>query len=364
MKRIGFIVLFLAGLGASPRAWAAEPPAKASTPATPPSGKDLCKQNFDEYRDRIKQNPDDNTAWQELRVCSDLLKRWGEAGAIASAAIDRGVKRPEAYLIVGLAHYHTKDYNAAVDDFKESLKIKEDQAMVYFQLGLAYLHLNQASDAVGAGVRAAELDPYNSAYHHQLAFSYYMVHEDEKCEIEAKKALEIDSNDVAAYKILANLYGRQGKQTLADQMTEASIHANGRVAAANPFVPDKKLTEADMPHPFQIETPPADTADSYLKAQWEKMKEKAAAGDVEATASFYSTENGVQDAYRNSFNRMGAPRMHEVFSKLGELSDCEINDAQATASCRCPVNGGAGTMLETKVTFRKNADHIWRIASF
>ena len=52
---------------------------------------------------------------------------------------------PEPHLILGLAHYHTKDYNAAVDDFKESIRLKDDQAMVYFQLGLAYLHLNQPS---------------------------------------------------------------------------------------------------------------------------------------------------------------------------------------------------------------------------
>ena len=74
------------------------------------AGKDMCKQNFDEYRDKIKTNPDDEKAWQELRVCADLLKRWGESGAIASAAIERGVVRAEPHLILGMAHYRMKDY--------------------------------------------------------------------------------------------------------------------------------------------------------------------------------------------------------------------------------------------------------------
>src|SRR5262249_45776419 len=157
----------------------------------------------------------------------------------------------------------------------------------------------------------------------------------------------LDSNDIAAYKILNSLYTRQGKQELADQMMEESIHANGRTAAANSFVPDKKLSEWDMVQPFQVATPPSDT-EIYLKAQWEKMKRTGLKGYVEATASFYSAEGETRDVYRQSFQRMGPDRMKDVFSKLGEISDCDIDVNAATAACRCAVNGGSGTMLETK----------------
>jgi hypothetical protein len=223
--------------------------------------------------------------------------------------------------------------------------------------------LNQPQEAVGAGVRAAELEPTNAAYHHQLAFSYYLVHEDDKCEAEAKRALELDKNDVAAYKILNSLYTRQGKTDLAGQMMIESIHANGRVAAAHPFVPDKKLTEADLPQPFKSHAPANDT-EIFLKAQWERMKQIALKGDIEAAASFYSEADGTREAYRRSFTKMGPERMQQVFSKLGELSDCETDTSNTYASCRCPVNGGSGTMLETKVKFVNDPDHIWRIKAF
>jgi len=326
------------------------------------SGRGLCDENFGNYRERLHKDPNDTAAWQELRVCAELLKRWGEAGAISTAAIERGIQRPEPHMILGMAHYRMKDYASALDDFKEAVRIKDDQAIAYFQLGLTYLHLNQPEDAVAAGVRAAELEPTNSAYHHQLAFSYFLVHEDEKCEIEAKRALEIDPNDIAAYKILNSLYTRQGKKDLAAQMLEQSIHANGRVAAAHPFVPDKQLTEADMPHPFKVATPVSDT-EIFLKAQWEKMKSVGVTGDVEATASFYSVD-GTQEVYRQSFQKMGPARMQQVFSKLGEISDCELDTSNSYATCRCPVNGGSGTMLETKVRLIKDPDHIWRIKAF
>jgi tetratricopeptide (TPR) repeat protein len=327
------------------------------------SGKDLCKQNFAEYKTRLTKNPDDAAGWQELRVCSDLLKRWNEAALIAQDAVERKVQRPEPHLLLGLAHYRSKDFAKAVDEFQESIRLKDDQAIAYFQLGLAYLHMNMPSEAVKAGVRAAELAPENPSYHHQLAFSYFLTHDDEKCNDEAKRAIDLDRNDVAAYKILSSLYARQGRQGLADQMAEEAIHANGRLAADNPFVADKKLTAQDIPDPFKVITPPSDT-EIFLKAQWEKMKQAALKGDPGRATSFYSTEGGIRDSYRQSFDRMGPERMREVFAKLGEINDCEISSSASSAICRCNVTASGGTMLETKVYFDKNPDHVWRIKSF
>ena len=350
MKRSSLFLLVVLGLTGGMKAQA-------------DTGKELCKQNFDVYRARLSKNPNDAGAWQELRVCTDLLKRWGEAGLIASDAIDKKVQRPEPHFILGLAHYHTKEYPQAVEEYKEAIRLKDDQALFYFQLGLAYLHMNQASDAVAAGVRATELDPANPAYHHQLAFSYFSTHEDEKCEAAAKKAIELDKNDVAAYKILSSLYARQGHQAEADKMTEESIHANGRLAAANPFVPDKRVAAEEIPQPFELATPPSDT-EVFLKAQWERMKGSALKGDVEATASYYSVDGDTRDLYRQSFQRMGHQRMKDVFSKLGEVSDCEIASSAASATCSCSVTGANGTLLVTQVRFEKNSDHTWRIKSF
>jgi len=331
--------------------------------ATSPSGKNVCKDNFDSYKDTLRKSPDDARTWSELRVCADLLKRWGEAGAIAQAAIDKKVERPEPHLILGQAYYQSKDYPHAVDEFQESIRLKNDHAQAYFYLGLSYLHLNQPSEAVKAGVRAAELEPNNSAYHRQLAFSYFMVKEDDKCEAAAKKAIDLDVNDVAAYKILGNLYTRQGKIQMADHMMEEAIHANGRLAAATPFVPDKKLSEFEMPQYFQASTPPSDT-EVFLHAQWERMKQAALKGDVGSTLMFYSSAGDARDLYRQSFDKMGTARMAEVYGRLGAISDCDIDINSASATCRCPVTGAKGTILETKVRFHKDSDAIWRIQSF
>src|SRR4051812_48186645 len=115
MRASGLILgLYLIGTGSLVFA------APASTP--PSGGKTLCKDGFESYKDRLRKNPDDAAAWSELRVCADLLKRWGEAGAIAQAALDKNVKRPEPHLILGLAYYRAKDYPHAVDEYQEAIR--------------------------------------------------------------------------------------------------------------------------------------------------------------------------------------------------------------------------------------------------
>src|SRR3954468_3923168 len=112
--------------------------APASPPATANPGRALCRDNFGVYKERLGKDPNDTQAWQELRVCSDLLRRWNEAAAIADAAVAKKSTRPEPHLILGLSHYHAKEYAQAVDEFKEAIRRDDKQAMYYFQLGLAY----------------------------------------------------------------------------------------------------------------------------------------------------------------------------------------------------------------------------------
>jgi len=64
------------------------------------AGRDLCRTNFSVYKERLTKNTEDAAAWQELRVCSDLLRRWNEAAVIASEAIDKKSDRAEPHLIL------------------------------------------------------------------------------------------------------------------------------------------------------------------------------------------------------------------------------------------------------------------------
>ena len=43
-------------------------------------GKELCKQNYDAYMGLLRKGTDDAKTWAEFRACTDILKRWPDAG--------------------------------------------------------------------------------------------------------------------------------------------------------------------------------------------------------------------------------------------------------------------------------------------
>src|SRR5882762_5280813 len=186
MKRI---LLFLMGVLLFPA-----PGLRAEDTA---QGKDLCKQNYDAYMGMLRKGTEDAKTWAEFRACTDLLKRWPDAGQVAEEALQTNPNLPDAHLILGIAHYHAKEYAPSVDEFKESIRLKNDQPIAYFQLGMSYLYLNQPEEAIKSGVRATELAPSNPAYHRQLAFAYFLTNQNDLCEASAKKTLGLDPNDTA-----------------------------------------------------------------------------------------------------------------------------------------------------------------------
>src|SRR5437879_13151945 len=104
-------------------------------------GKELCQKNYASYKDRIAKNPADDEAWTELRVCAGELKKWDEAIQVALQARLKNRDLPQPYLILGLAQMQQKNYERAVEHFDQSIALKPDQPLAYFQMGMAYLFL-------------------------------------------------------------------------------------------------------------------------------------------------------------------------------------------------------------------------------
>ena len=50
---------------------------------------------------------------------------------------------PEPYLILGLAQMQQKNYERAVEHFDQTIALKSNQPLAYFQMGMAYLYLNE-----------------------------------------------------------------------------------------------------------------------------------------------------------------------------------------------------------------------------
>jgi tetratricopeptide (TPR) repeat protein len=387
------------------------------------SPRDYCKDHYDSFKGLIAKNPRDSSAWKELRLCTDELHRWNTVSEVCTGALAKADNIPQAHLMLGLAHFHMKEYTQAIDELDKAIALKSDDPLPYYYTGMSYLFLRQPAQSVKAAQRATELEPNNPSNYSQLAYAYFLLDDKEKCETAAKKAIALNPNEVSAYKVLGNLYAKEGRQEDSDRMFEESIHANGRLAAGGvatstgapvaamptkptvytlPGVPTPvvvaetatspvaKLAEGGPPAaavampkgaavapapalstsvaapPAAAVSPPAapepPDAISSCKTQWEAMKAAIIAGDTEKALTYYSDYLDTRDQYRQSFQRLGPARLKTMFGNLGGLYDCEVTFA--TAACKANVKGSAGQLLVTTVRFERNEDHVWRIRSF
>jgi len=334
--------------------------------AAEPTSKNLCQKNYAGYKERIAKNPADDGAWTEFRACTTELKRWDEAIQVALAARQKNRDIPQPYLILGLAQMQQKNYDRAVEHFDQTIALKSDQPLAYFQMGMAYLFLNEPAKAAQAAGRAVELEPANPSHQRQLAYTQLLLGDFSAAEMSAKKAIELDMNDLAAHKILAKIYAKENNN--AGMTSELALvkQAEERFAAAHPELA-KKPEPAPKPQEEQEEEKKSKKQEDYeiigsIIGQWNKMKDAMLNGNIDQALTYYSDYLDTRDQYKDSFNRMGLPRLMSVFSSFGELYDCEV--VFAAANCRSLVKNAAGAVVVTKIRFERNPDHVWRIRSF
>ncbi|MFA5975449.1 MAG: tetratricopeptide repeat protein [Elusimicrobiota bacterium] len=319
-----------------------------------------CRTTFETARKQLLQNPENENTWEEFRVCMSELKRWNDAEAVSRAAIQKGTRQSGPHVVLGVASLHMKEYAKAADAFNEAIRLKPDDSAAYYYLGMAHLFLRQPGQAAQAARRAVELDPSNANHQSQLAYAYLLLDERGRCEQAAQKAVQLDPNNVAAYKVLGNLYAKEGRPSESDKAFEQAIHANGRAAIAHPVVTRKAAAPpaAAAPPP-----PPEETSspEELCQTQWSSMKTAVIRGDTARALTYYSDYLDTREQYQESFEQMG-PRARDVFAGMGELYNCQT--VLGSVTCKMMISSPRSGTHETTVRFERNPDKIWRIRSF
>jgi tetratricopeptide (TPR) repeat protein len=329
------------------------------------TGTALCQKNFSVYKQRINRNPLDDDAWNEFRACTIQLQRWDEAIELAMQIRQRNRDLAAPYLILGLAQMQQRNYERAVEHFDETIRLKPNQPIAYFQMGMAYLFLDEREKALQSAERAVELDPSNPAHHRQLAYTRMLMGDYPLAEASAKKAIELDKEDVAAHKILAKIYAKEGKAAVSAEELSQAQAAEARFAAAHPELV-KKPEPAAKPPEEKEEKKKGKEEDfeviSECIGQWNKMREAVVRGDLASALQFFSDYLDTRDQYQQSFNRLGLPKVQQIFSNFSELYDCEV--VFASAHCKSIIRSPSGTPVIARIRFERNPDHGWRIRSF
>src|SRR6185437_7940692 len=127
-------MLASSAVGAAPSASPPAPRSVASLPGMESKERTLCKDNYEAYEKRLAKDPNDDAAWKDFRACTTELKRWTDAADVAFDALQKNPNQPQAHLLLGIAHLHSKEYDQAADHFHTAARLKPDDAVPYYYL--------------------------------------------------------------------------------------------------------------------------------------------------------------------------------------------------------------------------------------
>lgn len=80
----------------------------------------------------------------------------------------------EDYFYRGFAFYENENYERAIADFTQALKIEED-VVVYYYRGYSYLQLNQYQKSLADANRGMQLDPKDPDFYYLRAINYWIL---------------------------------------------------------------------------------------------------------------------------------------------------------------------------------------------
>lgn len=121
----------------------------------------------------------------------------------ASATISADSEGFDEAIRSGLEAYRAKDFDRAVDRFREATELRPDDADAWTKLGMALGKLEQWDPAIDAYQHAIQADPKSAKAQHNLGNLYFRSDRFESAATHYGRALEIDPN----YLLAAFHYG-------------------------------------------------------------------------------------------------------------------------------------------------------------
>jgi tetratricopeptide (TPR) repeat protein len=146
-------------------------------------GKELYRDDQDDkaveaFQQAIKFDPDLAEAHFRLGLTYDGMGREQESDESYKKAVEsykkyfeneENTKNAEAHYNLAQSYYGLNLYSEAVREYRQAVRLKEDDADIYYDLGLALSRLAQYDEAAAAFEKSLELDPENYRAEDELA---------------------------------------------------------------------------------------------------------------------------------------------------------------------------------------------------
>jgi tetratricopeptide (TPR) repeat protein len=124
--------------------------------------------------------------------------------------------RPSDWLLSGLEKVRKRDFQGAIADYTQALKLDPEYEKAYYNRGLAYLDIGELEQAVNDFSRTLQLDSQHARAHYHRGRTLILMERWEEAGGDFTRAIELDP----AY---ANAYRRRGDVLVQLNRTEAAI---------------------------------------------------------------------------------------------------------------------------------------------
>lgn len=146
------------------------------------------KEAEDEFKKGLAIKPTDHNLGEVLKIIDDLKK-----GLIKE---DYAI-----YLFKGSNYLIDKQYQQAIKEFKEALRLKPDDLDLYYYLGICNHKLKQYQQALPYLQKAIEKESNDELYYY-LGACYYHLGQLTEAITYLKKTIQINPDDAEAYSLL------------------------------------------------------------------------------------------------------------------------------------------------------------------
>jgi tetratricopeptide (TPR) repeat protein len=148
----------------------------------------------------------------------------------AEQALANVPKSVFAYMGRGMAYLTKGDFDRALQDFAEVLKIEPDNAMAYLGNGLAYTNKGEYDRAIENLNQALKLNPNNAIIYSARGLAYYSKKEYDLAIADYGKAMELDPNN----SFLDDWYNNRGNAYYAKGDDDHALVDYTRAIALSP----------------------------------------------------------------------------------------------------------------------------------
>lgn len=133
----------------------------------------------------------------------------------ATRLIESKPNDPDAYIVRANAYDEKGEFEKAIADYNQALKLEPRSVLAYLNRGLAYSNHGDQSQALADYTKVIELDPKNARAYHDRANIYDDAGKFESALSDYSKAIEIQPDYLLAYLNRAVAYYRQTNWTKA-----------------------------------------------------------------------------------------------------------------------------------------------------